>query len=92
MSANLIDPFPHASVVTPSDSATLPVKANALLLCGIAATTATIKITTVGGETLTITLSQTSLPAVAAFFLPIQVQQVWSTGTTGIATIVALNH
>lgn len=92
MSANFIDPAPHAFVITPSDSALLAHNADSLLLLGVAATTATIHVLTVGGDELTLTLSQTSLPATALVPLPIQVQKVFSTGTTGIATIVGLYH
>lgn len=54
---------------------------------------ATISITTVGGDTLTITLapSPASGTTVVPFInLPIQVAKVFATGTAGITTIVAL--
>lgn len=92
MSANFIDPAPHAFVITPSDSASLPRNATSLLLCGMAATTATIHVLTAGGDDVTITFSVASLPAAAVVPLPIQVQKVFATGTTGITTIVGLFH
>lgn len=84
--------YPHAFLVTKSDSVDLPFRADALLLCGIAATTATIQITTSGGETLTIPFSVTALPASGMLLLPVQVKRVWNTSTTGIAAIVGLYH
>lgn len=84
--------YPHAFVATKSDTVDLAHPADALLLCGIAATTATLQITTVGGETLTITFSITSLPATGMLLLPIQVKRVWNTSTVGITTIIGLYH
>lgn len=92
MSGTLSDPFPHAALVTISDTVDLPVRADALLLLGLAATTATIKVTTAGGETLTIPFSIAALPALGALLVPIQVTRVWSTGTTGVTAVVALWH
>lgn len=89
MSAILSDPFPHAYNVTVGGQVLAP-QADALMLMGIAATTATITIVTVNGETVTFTFSQTSLPACPYIYLPVQCKQVVS--STGIASIVALYH
>lgn len=89
MSANLGDPFPHAFTITPGATALSPAPI-ALLLLGVAATTASIQIMTVGGETLTLTFSVAALPAVPSIYIPIQVQKVLA--ATGITTIVGLYH
>lgn len=88
MSASFSDPFPHAFVIVPSDS--VAIVADSILMLGVAAG-ATIKVTTKGGETFTLTM-----PATAYFgpmILPIQVALVWATGTTAAAgTLLGLYH
>lgn len=71
---SLSDPASHAALVTPNDAADLPGGAACLLV----GTSGALKVTTAGGETLT-------LPAeavVAGAVLPLRVVRVWSTGTT----------
>jgi hypothetical protein len=89
MSAVFSDPFPHAAVVTPSNSANLPVNAVALLLIGVAAS-ATLALTTVSGEQVSLNFGASAYTV--PILLPIQVQKVFSTGTANISTIVALWH
>ena len=89
MSASFSNPAAHATVVSPSDTANLAHPAASLLLFNIVATTtvpATITITTVGGDTLTITLapSPASGTTVVPFInLPIQVGKVFAAARRG---------
>ncbi len=77
-SAGLESPATQAYAVTPDDGADLPMACRALNV----ATGGTIRITTVGGDTTTITVGQGN-----AF--PLRCQRVWATGTTATG-IVAL--
>lgn len=91
MSASLNDPAPHATAITPNDSASLSKTAARLLLANFGAGAAAIRVTTAGGEDVTIALGT---PGVAGLLmmLPIQVTKVWATGTANITTILALSH
>lgn len=68
-----------AVAVTPSDSADLARNAIKGLYVG---TTGNVKVTTVGGLTVTFN-------TVPVGFFPVQVKRVWSTGTTA-SNIIAL--
>lgn len=71
MGDDLVSSPKHAALVTPSDTAELEYVATALLV-GLPGD---IKVTTLGGETLTI-------PNVPAGPLLLRVKQVWAAGTT----------
>lgn len=71
------DPCTHAAVVTPSDVDNLGTIPRCLLIGAAGA----IKVTTRGGEAVTL--------QVQAGILPLRVSRVWSTGTTATG-IVAL--
>lgn len=89
--AEIIDEPAHATIVTPSDISNLAKPAAKLVLSNFGAGAAAIKVTTTGGDTLTIALGT---PGVAAlpFVLPLQVLQVWATGTAAVGTITALSR
>jgi hypothetical protein len=72
----LDSPAAHAFAVTTSDSSDLSTAARALYV----GTGGDIKVTTIGGETVTFT-------SVAAGFFPIRVSRVFATGTTATGII-----
>lgn len=67
----LAAPAKHAAVVTPADGADLAHASRSLYI----GTGGTLKVTTLGGETLTITVGDNMM-------LPLRVVRVFSTGTT----------
>lgn len=73
-------PAEKAAVVTPSDSVDLTRKAYKGLWVGVAGA---IKVTTVGGSTVTFT-------GVPVGLFPVAVKRVWATGTTA-TTMLALS-
>jgi hypothetical protein len=75
----LTAPAPHLALVSPSDTVDLPFVARALVIGG----TGTVKVTTVGGETLI-------LPALPdGYRLDARITRVWLTDTTA-TDIVAM--
>lgn len=76
--ATLESPAAFAFSVSPSDSIDLPNTSRALNV----ATTGTVRVTTVGGDIVTITMA-------AGVPFPVRCRRVWSTGTSATG-IVAL--
>ena len=74
----LTAPYAYGAAVTPADGADLATSCRALWIGG----TGAVKVTTVGGDTIT-------LAAVPVGLLLIRAARVWSTGTTA-TSIVAL--
>lgn len=74
MQTGLDSPGSHIALVTPNDSTDLVKASRGLLIGG----SGTLKVTTVGGETITI--PATCVPAGGV--LPLRVARVWATGTT----------
>ena len=66
----LDSPAAHAASVTPNDSTDLTASSRALYI----GTSGDVKVTTVGGETVT-------FASVPVGVLPVRVQRVWATGT-----------
>ena len=71
-SAGLTAPGEHAFAITPNDSTALTIATRAIYVGG----NGNLKVTTVGGETITFT------GVVAGMIYPLRVALVWSTGTT----------
>ena len=74
----LESPASHLALVTPSDTADLPVASRALNV----ATTGSVTVTTVQGDTATVTIA-------AGIPFPVRAARIWETGTTATG-IVAL--
>lgn len=74
----LESPASHLAAVTPSDTQDLPVASRALNVAGAGS----IRVTTVKGDTATITVA-------AGIPFPVRVTRVWATGTnaTGIVAL-----
>lgn len=90
MSSRLADPFPHAATYTSFGSPVqLTVAARGLLLSNFAAGAASITITTVNNETITIPLGTTAVGNVPVY-LPIQVAVINS--ATNVGAVTALWH
>lgn len=70
----LESPPEHLASVTPADGADLAQSSRAIV-CGVSGT---LKVTTVGGETVTLPASV----IVAGQIMPLRVKRVFSTGTT----------
>ena len=75
---SLESPPSHIFAVEPNDGADLPFVSRCLNV----AEAGTVRVTTLGGETATITLS-------AGIVFPVRAQRIWATGTTATG-IVAL--
>lgn len=73
----LESPASHLSTVTPSDSADLDIVSRGINV----ATTGTVRVTTVSGDTETIYIA-----AGSAF--PLRVTRIWATGTTATGIVV----
>lgn len=74
--AGLGDPVRHLAAVTPSDSTDLATTAR----CLIVSVAGALKVTTQGGDTVTIA-------NVPAGVLPVCVARVWATGTTATGIV-----
>jgi hypothetical protein len=90
MASELNQPAPHAAAYTSGFPVTLPIPARGgLLLSNFAAGAASVTLTTVGGESVTIALGTTAVGNVPVY-LPIQAAIINAVANVG--TVVALWH
>ena len=89
MSSNLGDPAPHAKSYTSFPATLVPPATGGIILSNFAAGAASITLTTVGGEQITMAEGTPAVSAAAAY-LPIQVASIQAVANIG--TVTALWH